>query len=214
MCQTFPVCCARASGQPAAAPPMSVMNSRRLKSNMRPSPSGRTTAHSACNRRGGPVLGAHLNCSESVWALSGSAPHMIARQQEPAAVRNLNPVYVRFGSKADFAPCLDFVRFAPESGHRAPRPTCPLCANSGREQMQKVASSLRRTRCPGGSTFQFAFELVKQTPISRIGNDFVGARLDHTGFAQPQRIEPDSIGGIVLTPFVVGNFLQHLQRIV
>src|SRR5262249_3772506 len=50
---------------------------------------------------GRPVLGADLNCSESVWALSGSASQMIARQQEPVAVRNLNPAYVRFGSKAE-----------------------------------------------------------------------------------------------------------------
>jgi len=28
-----------------------------------------------------------------------------------------NTSYVRFGSKADFAPCFDFVRFTPESGH-------------------------------------------------------------------------------------------------
>jgi len=39
--------------------------------------------------------------------------------------------YVRFGSKADFAPCLDYVRFAPESGHRAPRLACQLCARTG-----------------------------------------------------------------------------------
>ena len=46
---------------------------------------------------GASEIAKRRNCSESVWALSGSAPHMIARQQEPAAVRNLNPAYVRFG---------------------------------------------------------------------------------------------------------------------
>src|SRR5262249_871982 len=54
-----------------------------------------------CKLPSRPVLGADLNCSESVWALSGSASQMIARQQQPAAVRNLNPAYVRFGSKAE-----------------------------------------------------------------------------------------------------------------
>jgi hypothetical protein len=38
-------------------------------------------------------------------------------QQDTAALRDFDPVYVRFGSKADIAPCLDFVRFTPESGH-------------------------------------------------------------------------------------------------
>ena len=42
-----------ASGHAAAAPPSSVMNARRLKSTMRPPPSGRTTASSACNGRAG-----------------------------------------------------------------------------------------------------------------------------------------------------------------
>jgi hypothetical protein len=34
----------------------------------------------------------------------------------PPALRGFNPTFVRFGSKADFAPCLDFVRFTRESG--------------------------------------------------------------------------------------------------
>jgi hypothetical protein len=44
---------------------------------------------------------------------------MIARQQGPAAVRNLNPVYVRFGSKADITRRSGHVRFPPESGQSA-----------------------------------------------------------------------------------------------
>ena len=35
----------------------------------------------------------------------------------PPALRDFNPIFVRFGSKADIAPCLDFVRFTRESGH-------------------------------------------------------------------------------------------------
>jgi hypothetical protein len=34
-----------------------------------------------------------------------------------AAPRDFSPVYVRFGSKANIAPRLDFVRFTPKSGH-------------------------------------------------------------------------------------------------
>jgi hypothetical protein len=44
-----------------------------------------------------------------------------ANDNTPGAGRprtaGFTPVHVRFGSKADFAPCLDFVRFTPESGH-------------------------------------------------------------------------------------------------
>src|SRR5262245_62374601 len=64
-------CCARAaSGHAVAAPPSSVMNSRRLKSNMRPSPRWADHGTLSLHLAGRPVLGADLNCSESVWAPS------------------------------------------------------------------------------------------------------------------------------------------------
>ena len=55
----------------------------------------------------------------------------------PPALRDFNPIFVRFGSKADIAPCLAFVRFTPESGQTADIPLCPLCAKSGLVQCNK-----------------------------------------------------------------------------
>jgi hypothetical protein len=42
---------------------------------------------------------------------------------------------VRFGSKADIVDYPRDVRFAPNSGHSPARLGCPLCANSGRSQL-------------------------------------------------------------------------------
>jgi hypothetical protein len=36
-------------------------------------------------------------------------------REKIAALRDFNPGNVRFGSKADVAPCLDFVRFTPKA---------------------------------------------------------------------------------------------------
>ena len=65
-------CCAcAASGHDAAAPPSSVMNSRRLVSDMGSSsrsgdgPYGQSTTHLACRGPGRQVHGADLNWSES-----------------------------------------------------------------------------------------------------------------------------------------------------
>src|SRR5262245_10374301 len=64
---------------------------------MRPSPSGWTTAHAACNGRAGQSLG-HTCIVLNPFGRSPVGAQMIARRQETAALRNLNPVYVRFGS--------------------------------------------------------------------------------------------------------------------
>src|SRR5207245_1798812 len=37
---------------------------------------------------------------------------------------------------------------------------------------------------------------------------------DHARLAQPERVEPDRVFGIVVTPFVVGDFLEHLERMI
>jgi hypothetical protein len=63
---------------------------------------------------------------------------MIARRQETAALRNLNPAYVRFGSTADFKASLADVRFTPKSGQRADILVCPLCAMCGRLRVGKA----------------------------------------------------------------------------
>src|SRR5438552_889736 len=53
------------------------------------------------------------------------------------------------------------------------------------------------------SRFQLAFELVQETPICAVGDDLLRARLDHAGFMQSQRVEPEAILGVVFAPFVV-----------
>ena len=55
----------------------------------------------------------------------------------PPALRDFNPIFVRFGSKADIAPCLDFVRFTPESGQSGRLSICPPCAKSGHNAVQR-----------------------------------------------------------------------------
>jgi len=66
-------CCARAASGHAAAPPSSVMKSRRLTPSIGLPPLGwATDTYRMLNlaQRGRQVLGADLNCSESRWALS------------------------------------------------------------------------------------------------------------------------------------------------
>jgi hypothetical protein len=46
-------------------------------------------------------------------------------------VRDFNPAYDRYGSKADFTRHLGQVRFTPESGHARLASKCPLSAKSG-----------------------------------------------------------------------------------
>src|SRR5262245_55694644 len=100
-------CCARAaSGHAAAAPPSSVMNSRRLMSNMSLSPPwhGRSVYRAlSLPQKGQLVLGADLNCSES----SGGAADLLhaatetmahAMRRKTAALRYFSPLYVRLGS--------------------------------------------------------------------------------------------------------------------
>src|SRR5262249_46657148 len=59
------------------------------------------------------------------------------RREETAAPREFGQAYVSTGSKADKAPSLDFIRFAPESGQTRDVSGCPLCAISDRMQRSK-----------------------------------------------------------------------------
>src|SRR5262249_50835441 len=52
-------------------------------------------------------------------------------RRKPVALRDCDPIYVRFGSKADIAASRSLVRFAPESGHRELASACPLSATTG-----------------------------------------------------------------------------------
>src|SRR5262245_15436754 len=64
------------------------------------------------------------------------------------------------------------------------------------------------------SGLQLAFELVEETPIRGVGDDLVGARFDHAHLAQPQGKEPDCVFRVVVTPLVVRNVVQGLERII
>jgi len=63
-------------------------------------------------------------------------------------------------------------------------------------------------------SLQLALELVEEAPVGRLRNELVWRRLDHAGVAQPQRVEANRVLGIILAPFVVGDFFERLQRIV
>src|SRR6516162_4900038 len=69
--------------------------------------------------------------------------------------------------------------------------------------------SLERT-----SPFQLALELVEKAPVARLGDELIGGELDHARLAQAQCVEAKRVLGIVVTPRVVRNLLQRLQRIV
>src|SRR5215470_17734468 len=64
------------------------------------------------------------------------------------------------------------------------------------------------------SSFQLSFELIEEAPIGAIGNDRLRARLDHSGLAQPKRIESHRILGVIISPFAVGDVAQGLKCIV
>ena len=56
-------------------------------------------------------------------------------------MRDFDPAYDRYGSKADEATLRGNVRFTPESGHGSARRECPLCAKRF-DHFVAVASSV------------------------------------------------------------------------
>src|SRR5437763_3774862 len=70
------------------------------------------------------------------------------------------------------------------------------------------------THLSGPSCLQLAFKLIQKAPVRSFGNDLAGCGLDHASFAQPQRVETQSILGIVLAPFVVWDLVERLQCVV
>src|SRR6516162_10794059 len=66
----------------------------------------------------------------------------------------------------------------------------------------------------GMLNLQLALELVPVAPVRAVGKNLVRIRLDHAGFAQPQRVETDRVIGAVLAPLLVGNIPERLERVV
>src|SRR5262249_48621666 len=89
----------------------------------------------------------HLNASNSraMRAVDHINPPRIGCVAVPkrgpliAALRDFYPVYLACGSGADITRSPSNVRFTPQSGRSADMLACPLCARTGREQVQQTA---------------------------------------------------------------------------
>src|SRR5580704_265922 len=90
-----------------------------------------------------------------------------------------------------------------------------FCRGVPKAQLIRAARSFWKIgMLDSSSTFQLAFKLVEEAPIRAVCQNLVGGRPDQAGLAQPQRIESDSVIGIVVPPSCVRDFLERLQRIV
>src|SRR5262249_12504613 len=65
-----------------------------------------------------------------------------------------------------------------------------------------------------GLCLQLALEFVEEAPVGVFGDHVLRGRLDETRLAHAQSIKANSILGVVLPPFVVGNILKRLRRVV
>src|SRR2546422_11251310 len=82
-----------------------------------------------------------------------------------------------------------------ESVERKRRRVCIICM-----MPHLLRRALRRNVRTSSSSLQLALELVEKAPIGPLRDDFVWAGLDHSGFAQPQRVEAQGILGVVIAP--------------
>src|SRR5262245_44862683 len=64
------------------------------------------------------------------------------------------------------------------------------------------------------TALELVLELVEKVPVGGLRDYLAGDRLNHTRFAQPQRIEPNRIFGIVVSPSCVTNLAHRLKRVV
>src|SRR5262245_16600634 len=97
-----------------------------------------------------------------MWLVHGTIRHRIARN-------------VRFGSTADIASRLGFVRFTPESGHRATRRACPLCAHSDVYAPQQSGLSPDTVRSTIGFSVRCTADVSASSPLYRFDRPGGGA---------------------------------------
>ena len=97
-------------------------------------------------------------------------------------MRDFDLAYVRFGSGADITRSPSHVRFTPESGHRATRLTCPLCAKS--EHMQ--CSNGLLLNHPVGELL----ELQRNLEAERLGNLEVQEQLNFRSLLDRRGLTP------------------------
>src|SRR5271165_892322 len=98
------------------------------------------------------------------------------------------------------------------SGRR--KPVAPANATPPRKRRRVCIIAIGNLPSRWRSRLQLAFELVQEPPIRPIGDDLLRAGLDHPGFVQAQRVEPESVLVIVLAPFVVRDLVERLQRVI
>src|SRR5262249_58152632 len=93
---------------------------------------------------------------------------------------------------------------------------------SQRETGQEAASTLHRPHrnslpfgcTPRNSRFQLALQFVEKAPVRAVSDDLLRARFDHADLAQAERVEPESVFGIVIAPFSVRDVGHRLKRVV
>src|SRR5262245_40673289 len=95
---------------------------------------------------------------------------------------------------------LMLARFA--SWTRWPAPLLGTAADQQRLPARSLARRYARSR------LQLSFELVEEAPIGVFRDDLLRRFFDCAVFAQAQRIKPDRVLGIVVTPAIVRKVLQ------
>src|SRR5262249_15831066 len=60
---------------------------------------------------------------------------------------------------------------------------------------------------------QLLFQLIEEAPVGALGDELLGAGLDHTGLVQKKGIEAYRILGVVFAPLAVGKLLHGLQGV-
>src|SRR5262245_29964888 len=62
--------------------------------------------------------------------------------------------------------------------------------------------------------FQFPLQLVEEPPVRALRDDLLRARADHAGLVQPERVEPERVLGIELSPLRPRDLLQGLDDVI
>src|SRR6187549_3120133 len=66
---------------------------------------------------------------------------------------------------------------------------------------------------PTTSGLEFPLELIEHAPVRSLTDELLRWTLDHAGFAQAQRVEPDRLLGVVVAPVAVRQLAQRLPRV-
>src|SRR5262249_40807916 len=103
-------------------------------------------------------------------------------------------------------------RHAAPADESAARKRRRLCVNFMLASVPLESGAVNTS--PASSSLQLTLELVEEAPVRALRDDLTGRRLDHARLVQSQRIEPDRVLGIVLSPLSVRQLVHDLQRIV